>query len=31
VAGVVEDGPRRVVLEEIGVVFESDELDLAPQ
>jgi phosphoribosylformylglycinamidine cyclo-ligase len=31
VAGIVEEGPRRVVLEEIDVVFESEELDLAPQ
>jgi phosphoribosylformylglycinamidine cyclo-ligase len=31
VAGQVEEGPRRVVLEEIGVVFESDQLDLAPR
>jgi phosphoribosylformylglycinamidine cyclo-ligase len=30
VAGRVEDGPRRVVLEELGVVFEGSELDLAP-
>jgi phosphoribosylformylglycinamidine cyclo-ligase len=30
-AGVVETGPRRVVLEEIGVVFEGEDLDLGPQ
>jgi phosphoribosylformylglycinamidine cyclo-ligase len=30
VAGRVEEGPRRVVLEEIGVAFESGELDLSP-
>ncbi len=30
VAGTVEAGPRRVVLEELGVVFESEELDLGP-
>lgn len=30
-AGVVEAGPRRVVLEQIGVVFESDEMDLTPR
>ncbi len=30
VAGVVHDGPRRVVLEPLGVVFESDQLALAP-
>jgi phosphoribosylformylglycinamidine cyclo-ligase len=29
-AGRVEDGPRRVILDELGVVFESDELDLTP-
>jgi phosphoribosylformylglycinamidine cyclo-ligase len=29
-AGVVEDGPRRVVLEEVGVVFESGDMNLAP-
>ncbi len=29
-AGEVCDGPRRVVLEQIGVVFESGELDLNP-
>jgi phosphoribosylformylglycinamidine cyclo-ligase len=28
--GRVEEGPRRVVLEEVGVVFESGDLDLAP-
>ncbi|MGH2914821.1 MAG: AIR synthase-related protein [Solirubrobacteraceae bacterium] len=31
VAGAVRPGPRRVVLEEIGVTFESDSLDLAPR
>lgn len=31
VAGLVEDGPRRVVLEPVGVEFESAELDLAPE
>jgi phosphoribosylformylglycinamidine cyclo-ligase len=31
VAGVVEAGPRRVVLEPVGVTFESDELDLVPR
>jgi phosphoribosylformylglycinamidine cyclo-ligase len=31
VAGVVEAGPRRVILEPVGVTFESDELDLGPQ
>jgi phosphoribosylformylglycinamidine cyclo-ligase len=31
VAGRVEDGPRRVVLEPVDVQFESAELDLAPQ
>jgi phosphoribosylformylglycinamidine cyclo-ligase len=31
VAGRVEEGPRRVVLEEVDVVFESGELDLTPQ
>jgi phosphoribosylformylglycinamidine cyclo-ligase len=30
-AGEVEEGPRRVVLEPVDVVFESDELDLAPE
>ncbi len=30
VAGVVEEGPRRVVLEEIGVTFESAAMDLTP-
>jgi phosphoribosylformylglycinamidine cyclo-ligase len=29
-AGVVEDGPRRVVLSEIDVVYESSDLDLGP-
>jgi phosphoribosylformylglycinamidine cyclo-ligase len=31
VAGTVQEGPRRVVLDEIGVVFESDDLDLTPR
>jgi phosphoribosylformylglycinamidine cyclo-ligase len=31
VAGAVEAGPRRVILEPIGVTFESDELDLGPK
>ena len=31
VAGQVEEGPRRVILEEVDVVFESEELDLTPQ
>ncbi len=30
VAGQVEEGPRRVVLEEVGVTFESGDLDLTP-
>jgi phosphoribosylformylglycinamidine cyclo-ligase len=30
-AGSVAHGPRRVVLDEIGVVFESDDMDLTPQ
>ena len=30
VAGVVEDGPRRVILEPLGVTFETGELDLGP-
>jgi phosphoribosylformylglycinamidine cyclo-ligase len=30
-SGRVEDGPRRVVLEPVDVVFESGELDLTPQ
>ena len=30
VAGAVEEGPRRVVLEPIGVVFASADMDLAP-
>lgn len=29
-AGTVTDGPRRVVLAELGVVYESDELELSP-
>jgi phosphoribosylformylglycinamidine cyclo-ligase len=31
VAGRVEAGARRVILSEIGVVFESDDLDLSPR
>ncbi|HTX12335.1 MAG TPA: AIR synthase related protein [Solirubrobacteraceae bacterium] len=31
VAGAVEEGPRRVLLEPVGVVFESGDMDLAPQ
>jgi phosphoribosylformylglycinamidine cyclo-ligase len=31
VAGAVEEGPRRVVLDQIGVVFESGDLDLTPR
>jgi phosphoribosylformylglycinamidine cyclo-ligase len=31
VAGTVEEGPRRVVLEPVGVTFDSDELRLAPE
>ncbi|MBV8947275.1 MAG: hypothetical protein JOZ95_17745, partial [Solirubrobacterales bacterium] len=31
VAGFVEEGPRRVVLEPIDVVFESGNMDLAPR
>jgi phosphoribosylformylglycinamidine cyclo-ligase len=31
VAGVVEEGPRRVVLEPIDVVFGSDDMNLAPR
>jgi phosphoribosylformylglycinamidine cyclo-ligase len=31
VAGEVEDGPRRVLLEPVGVVFESGDMDLTPQ
>ncbi|MEA2371576.1 MAG: phosphoribosylformylglycinamidine cyclo-ligase [Solirubrobacteraceae bacterium] len=30
-AGVVEAGPRRVILEPNGVVFETDDMDLTPQ
>jgi phosphoribosylformylglycinamidine cyclo-ligase len=30
VAGVVEEGPRRVVLEPVDVVYESGEMDLSP-
>jgi phosphoribosylformylglycinamidine cyclo-ligase len=30
-AGAVEPGPRRVMLSELGVVYESDDLDLAPR
>jgi phosphoribosylformylglycinamidine cyclo-ligase len=31
VAGGVEDGPRRVVLAELGIVYESGDLDLSPR
>jgi phosphoribosylformylglycinamidine cyclo-ligase len=31
VAGAVEPGPRRVALTELGVVYESGDLDLAPR
>jgi phosphoribosylformylglycinamidine cyclo-ligase len=31
VAGAVQEGPRRVVLDQIGVVFESGDLDLTPR
>jgi phosphoribosylformylglycinamidine cyclo-ligase len=31
VAGTVEEGPRRVVLDQIGVVFESADMDLTPR
>lgn len=31
VAGSVEEGPRRVVLAEVDVVFESQDMDLSPQ
>jgi phosphoribosylformylglycinamidine cyclo-ligase len=31
VAGAVEDGPRRVILEPLGATFETGELDLGPQ
>jgi phosphoribosylformylglycinamidine cyclo-ligase len=31
IAGTVTDGPRRVVLSEIDVVFESDDMDLTPR
>ncbi len=31
VAGTVDDGPRRVVLEPVGVVFESGDMDLTPR
>ena len=30
VAGVVEDGPRRVILEPVSVTFESEAMDLTP-
>jgi phosphoribosylformylglycinamidine cyclo-ligase len=30
-AGAVEDGPRRVLLEPIDVVYETGDLDLAPR
>jgi phosphoribosylformylglycinamidine cyclo-ligase len=31
VAGRVEEGPRRVLLEELDVIFDSEELDLTPK
>jgi phosphoribosylformylglycinamidine cyclo-ligase len=31
VAGSVEQGPRRVILSEVGVVFESGDMDLSPR
>jgi phosphoribosylformylglycinamidine cyclo-ligase len=31
VAGAIEEGPRRVILEPVGVTFESGEMDLAPR
>ncbi len=31
VAGTVEQGPRRVVLDQIGVVYESGDMDLTPR
>jgi hypothetical protein len=31
VGGRVEEGPRRVVLEPVDVIFESADLDLAPE
>jgi phosphoribosylformylglycinamidine cyclo-ligase len=31
VAGTIEDGPRRVLLEPVGVTFESADLDLGPR
>jgi phosphoribosylformylglycinamidine cyclo-ligase len=31
VAGTVQEGPRRVVLEELGIVFDSEDLDLSPR
>ncbi|HMJ04367.1 MAG TPA: AIR synthase-related protein, partial [Conexibacter sp.] len=31
VAGVVEDGPRQVVIEPVGVTYASDEMDLTPR
>ena len=31
VAGIVEEGPRRVILEPVDVAFESGDMDLAPQ
>jgi phosphoribosylformylglycinamidine cyclo-ligase len=30
-AGIVEEGPRRVLLEPVGVVFESGDMDLTPR
>jgi len=31
VAGAVQAGPRRVILREVGVVFESSDMDLTPR
>jgi phosphoribosylaminoimidazole (AIR) synthetase len=31
IAGVVEEGPRRVVLSELDVVYESEDLDFGPR
>ena len=31
VAGSVREGPRRVVLEPVGVTFDSDDMDLSPR
>jgi hypothetical protein len=30
-AGQVEEGPRRVILEPLGVTYEGSELDLTPR